>query len=74
MTRIPATARAYCFNCRTDSTEPYCLSSCPRSGSYGAGMFFFPRDSISRRNCITLIEKAVQDGGFGLLGWRDVPH
>jgi len=48
--------------------------SLPEAGSYGVGMFFFPRDAHSRQNCITIIEKAVEDCGFKLLGWRDVPH
>jgi glutamate synthase (ferredoxin) len=46
----------------------------PEPGAYGAGMFFFPRDSRSRKSCVTLIEKEVSAGGFELLGWRDVPH
>lgn len=46
----------------------------PEPGQYGTGMFFFPRDTHSRQNCIALVEKAADDTGFTLLGWRDVPH
>jgi hypothetical protein len=46
----------------------------PGEGQYGAGMFFFPRDSRSRQHCIELVENAAAATGFTLLGWRDVPH
>ncbi len=46
----------------------------PELDQYGAGMFFFPRDAQLRRVCVELVEKAVKDCGFSLLGWRDVPH
>jgi len=47
--------------------------SLPPEGAYGAAMLFLPRDESLRGSCIGAIEKAVEDEGFQVLGWREVP-
>ncbi len=45
----------------------------PPVGQYGVGMVFLPRDPASRFACEYEIERAINDEGQVLLGWRDVP-
>jgi len=45
----------------------------PAAGQYGVGMVFLPRDPASRIACEYEIERAINDEGQVLLGWRDVP-
>jgi len=45
----------------------------PPAGQYGVGMVFLPRDPASRIACEYEIERAINDEGQVLLGWRDVP-
>src|SRR5512132_3814962 len=45
----------------------------PPAGQYGVGMVFLPRDPASRFACEYEIERAINDEGQVLLGWRDVP-
>ena len=45
----------------------------PPAGQYGVGMVFLPRDPASRIACEYEIERAINDEGQLLLGWRDVP-
>ena len=43
------------------------------AGSYGVGQLFMPRDEEKRGVLRTLIEEVVQEAGFGVVVWRDVP-
>ncbi len=45
----------------------------PALGDYGVGMVFLPRDTASRQQCQTLLEKFIIAEGQKVLGWRDVP-
>ncbi len=45
----------------------------PPAGQYGVGMVFLPRDPASRIACEYEIERAINDEGQVLLGWRNVP-
>ena len=45
----------------------------PQPGEYGAGVVFLPPQPEARVKCERLIEKAIQDEGLELLGWREVP-
>ena len=47
--------------------------TCRRSGQYGVGMVFLPKEPASRLACEYEIERAIKDEGQILLGWRDVP-
>jgi glutamate synthase (NADPH/NADH) large chain len=47
--------------------------SLPPLGHYAVGMFFLPRDRAVAGICRDLIEKAVADEGFRLLGFRVPP-
>lgn len=40
---------------------------------YGVGMFFFPRDSLKRRQAQKLFEVICSKEGVKFLGWRQVP-
>ena len=42
-------------------------------GRYGVGNVFLPQDDAQRAHCIKLFEKAIEDQGQTLVGWRDVP-
>src|SRR4030095_8451380 len=44
----------------------------PPAGQYGVGMVFLPRDPASRIACEYEIERAINDEGQVLPGWRDV--
>ena len=47
--------------------------SLPSFGTYGVGMVFLPTDAAEREQCQRLLERAIQEEGQQLLGWRDVP-
>ena len=42
-------------------------------GDYGAGMFFFPQQSLQRRQAQKLFEVICGKEGIPFLGWRQVP-
>ena len=45
----------------------------PEARKYGVAQFFMPRDATARADVKTAIEKAIDEEGLKLLGWRDVP-
>ncbi len=45
----------------------------PADGSFGVGMFFFPRDELKRKQAKKLFETILKKEGLGFLGWRHVP-
>jgi glutamate synthase (NADPH) large chain len=47
--------------------------SLPDQGHYGVGHFFMPRDAAVRAFAEDAINKAIEEEGQILLGWRDVP-
>ena len=44
-----------------------------KKGDYGVGMFFFPQDSLQRRQAQKLFEVICGKEGVSFLGWREVP-
>ena len=44
-----------------------------KKGDYGVGMFFFPQDSLQRRQAQKLFEVICGKEGAPFLGWREVP-
>ncbi len=42
-------------------------------GQYGVGMVFGPQNSELRAFCDELLERAIEDNGLKVKGWRDVP-
>jgi len=46
--------------------------SLPGEREYGVGMFFFPRDELSRRQAMKMFEVIVDKEGLEFLGWRKV--
>jgi len=44
-----------------------------KQGQYGVGNIFLPQDDAQRTHCINLLEKAIENEGQMLIGWRDVP-
>ena len=45
----------------------------PEIGSYGVGMVFLPHQKQRAKLGIQAIEKAIENEGQDLIGWRDVP-
>lgn len=45
----------------------------PRVGEYGVGMVFFPKETALRLQCEGIVERAAEEEGQKVLGWRDVP-
>ena len=45
----------------------------PERKHYGVAMVFGPRDAEFRGRCEDLLNKAIDDRGLKVLGWRDVP-
>jgi glutamate synthase (NADPH) large chain len=45
----------------------------PEEGSYGVGMTFFPKNRQLYKKSKALLNKIIEDLGFNLLGYRDVP-
>ncbi len=47
--------------------------SLPDFGKYGVGMVFFPKDKSLRKECRILFNDYIDELGFELLGYRNVP-
>ena len=45
----------------------------PEAGDYGVGMFFFPRETLPRRQAQKMLEIILHKAGLPFLGWREVP-
>lgn len=45
----------------------------PAPGQYAVGMLFLPREEKLRQWCESLLGQTIREGGFEVLGWRDVP-
>ncbi len=45
----------------------------PAFGKYGVGMVFFPKDKSLRKECRILFNDYIDELGFELLGYRNVP-
>ena len=45
----------------------------PEAGDYAVGMFFFPRETLPRRQAEKMLEVILRKEGLPFLGWRDVP-
>ncbi|KPU42807.1 ferredoxin-dependent glutamate synthase 1 [Oxobacter pfennigii] len=45
----------------------------PKPGEYGVGMVFLPREPALRTQCEGILERAIEEEGQNVLGWRDVP-
>ena len=45
----------------------------PEEGDYAVGMFFFPQNTLSRRQSQKMLELIVKKEGLPFLGWREVP-
>lgn len=45
----------------------------PEFGSYGVGMIFFPVNEEVRKECKYILNKHIDELGFELIGYRDVP-
>ena len=50
-----------------------CGVALPDAGDYGVGMFFFPRQTLARRQAQKMLEVIVRKEGLSFLGWREVP-
>lgn len=46
----------------------------PEFGKYGAGMLYFPANVKLREECRRTLNVHIEELGFELLGYRDVPH
>jgi len=46
----------------------------PEFGKYGVGMLYFPGDVKVREECRRTLNIHIEEMGFELLGYRDVPH
>jgi glutamate synthase (NADPH/NADH) large chain len=44
--------------------------SLPEPGAYGVGMIFFPKDSVQKKACRTIISNAIEKLGLNSLGYR----
>jgi glutamate synthase (NADPH) large chain len=47
--------------------------SLPKPGRYGVGQVFLPANAAARAVCEAALERAIEQEGQVLLGWRDVP-
>ncbi|MCY6371372.1 glutamate synthase large subunit [Clostridium ganghwense] len=45
----------------------------PKFGNYAVGMTFLPKETALRYQCEGIFERAVEEEGQKVLGWRDVP-
>lgn len=45
----------------------------PEYGKYAVGQIFFPADKNVREECRTILNKHIEELGFELLGYREVP-
>ena len=50
-----------------------CAVTLPEAGDYGVGMFFFPRETLPRRQAQKMLEVILAKEGLPFLGWREVP-
>ncbi|MBC2582664.1 glutamate synthase large subunit [Clostridium sp. DJ247] len=55
------------INCETLGIE------LPKAGEYGVGMVFLPKETALRLQCEGIFERAAEEEGQKVLGWRDVP-
>lgn len=46
----------------------------PEFGKYGVGMIYFPADVKKREKCRRTLNIHIEEMGFELLGYRDLPH
>lgn len=49
------------------------IPSLPKIGEFGTGLVFLPTDSQQNEYCLNTIERVVQNEGFELIAWRDIP-
>jgi len=49
------------------------VENLPPEGEYGVGMVFFPKDRLQSKKLRDDIDKAIEDEGQKLIGWREVP-
>ena len=49
------------------------ISGLPKTGEYGTGLVFLPKDADLQEACIKTIEQVIESENFNLLAWRDVP-
>jgi len=45
----------------------------PQEGSYGVGMVYFPNDILKREECRKILNIKIEELGFELIAYRDVP-
>lgn len=45
----------------------------PPSGSYAAGVVFFPKDTTSIAACKSIVEAQIASQPLELIGWRPLP-
>ncbi|HEY5561763.1 MAG TPA: glutamate synthase large subunit [Clostridiaceae bacterium] len=45
----------------------------PKLGEYGVGMVFLPKEPALRLQCEGILERAIEEEGQKVLGWRNVP-
>jgi len=45
----------------------------PEPGEYAVGMLFLPTDGDLQQRCLAVFERAVEEEGLRVLGWRTVP-
>ena len=50
-----------------------CGVTLPESGDYAVGMFFFPQETLKRRQAQKMLEVILRKEGLPFLGWREVP-
>ena len=50
-----------------------CGIALPDAGDYAVGMFFFPRETLERRQAQKMLEVILRKEGLPFLGWREVP-
>ena len=50
-----------------------CGFEVPAEGDYGVGFVFLSQDETERKNEETTIANIIEEEGFKVLGWRDVP-
>ena len=50
-----------------------CGVELPAAGDYAVGMFFFPQQTLPRRQAQKMLEVILHKEGLPFLGWREVP-
>ena len=56
-----------------DFYKEVCSISLPDAGGYGTGLVFLPVKREDREFCKNVFTHVIEDEGYALLGWRDVP-